>query len=287
MFLVTKLLVLLFVLSIIQEANAKESPRVLRYFAADQHTFSFVTEVLSLAISKNPALRSVTVNNLTFVENNEGRTLPLLDREIIDIFWVGTSKQREIDYEPIRFPLLKGLLGYRNFLVHQDNLIKFEDLTEAKLKSMVACQGVSWPDTEILRANGYTVATATQFMQLIQLTNIKRCDYFPRAVYEGLNEIKWLADKFPEIKLVDNVLLSYQFPIYFFVRKSDYQLARDIEKGLYTALEDGSYQQLFNQHDSIKYMRPFEKWHDTKIFKLVNPVLPEATPKEDKFWLKL
>jgi len=267
--------------------KAENSNRVLRYFAADQHTYLFITDVLKLAIKKNPELNGIKTKNLSYVENNEGRTLALLDRDIIDIFWVGTSKQREFEYEPVRFPIIKGLLGYRIFLTHKDNLVNFKNLTEQQLKSMVACQGISWPDTEILSANDYTVATASKFMQLIKLTNLKRCDYFPRAVYEGLNEIKWLEDKYPNLRLVDNVLLSYQYPIYFFVRKSDYYLARQIEKGLYLATSDGSYQNLFNKHESLKYLHPLNKWKNTTIFKLSNPTLPDATPREEKYWLKL
>ena len=266
---------------------ADEHKRVLRYFAADQHTFLFVTDALKLAIKKNPELHSVEVENLTYVENDEGKTLALLNRNIIDIFWVGTSIQREKEYEAVRFPLFRGLLGYRNFLTHKDNVALFDNISERQLKALVACQGKSWPDTDILSANGYTVATASKYMQLIKLTNIKRCDYFPRAIYEGLNEIAWLADKYPDIRLVDNVMIAYQFPIYFFVRKSDHKLARKIEKGLFLAVSDGSYQALFEQHNSLKYLRPFKQWKDSTIFRLTNPLLPESAPKDELLWLQL
>lgn len=268
-------------------AKAETSERTLRYFAADQHTFLFITDVLKLAINKNPQLHGVTLESLDYIENNEGKTLPLIDRGIIDIFWVGTSKEREAKYEPVRFPIIKGLLGYRTFITHKDNLDKFNNLTEQQLKSMVACQGISWPDTDILKANGYTVATASKFIQLIKLTNLKKCDYFPRAIYEGLNEIKWLENKYPNLKLVDGILLSYQFPIYFFVKKSDQLLARQIEKGLDMAVSDGSYEVLFTQHKSLKYIHPLSKWKNTTIFHLSNPILPTTVPTIKSYWLQL
>ncbi|MFC3093807.1 hypothetical protein DRW07_10035 [Alteromonas sediminis] len=285
------LFVFLFFLSVSalaqQPFQTPEHPRTLRYFAADQQTFLFVTDVLKLALEKNPTLSDVHVETLHHVENNEGRTLSLLDRNIIDIFWEGASDQRQRNYAAVRFPLVRGLLGYRNFLTHKDNLPMFQNITENTLKSMVACQGTSWPDTDILTENGYTVATASKYLQLVRLINIKRCDYFPRAVYEGLNEIKWLEDKYPDIRLVRHVMLSYQFPIYFFLRKSDQKLAEEIEKGLYLALEDGSYQALFRSHASMQYLYPLSQWQHATIFRLNNPLLSEKNPTDTRLWLSL
>ena len=139
-----------------------------------------------------------------------------------------TSSKREQNFAPVRIPLYKGILGYRVFLTHKDNLSRFENIDESALKQLVACQGESWPDSSTLEHNGYTVATASRFIQLIKLTHKKRCDYFPRAIYEGLN----------------------------------------------TAIKDGSFQHLFDQHSALKYLHPLEQWRHKSVFKLNNPTLP-------------
>ena len=267
--------------------SAEQVPEKLNYFAPDHHTSHFVTDVLQLAISKNPALQNLTLNNINYQYSTESNPIALLDRGVIDIFWDGTSISREQAYEPVRIPLYRGLLGYRVFLTHKDNVSKFKAISETKLKRLVACQGESWPDTRILKHNGYTVATASRFIQLIQLTNKKRCDYFPRAIYEGVNEIEWLADKFPELRLVEDVILSYRFPIYLFVRKEHAAVARELERGLQTAINNGSYNQLFEQHDALKYLYPLAQWSEKVIFTLDNPTLPASAPTQTKYWLQL
>ena len=172
-------------------ASAESTRQHLNYFAPDHHTSHYVTDILKLAMSKNPALHNIQLRNIDYQYSTESDPIALLERGVIDIFWDGTSNKREQNYAPVRVPLYKGLLGYRVFLTHKDNLSRFENIDEAALKQLVACQGESWPDTSILKHNGYTVATASRFIQLIKLTNKKRCDYFPRAIYEGLNEINW------------------------------------------------------------------------------------------------
>ncbi|WP_100641565.1 hypothetical protein [Alteromonas facilis] len=266
---------------------AEQPPRTIKYFAADHDTSLFVTDALQLAFTKHNQLKGTELKNIHYLYSREANPLSLLNREIIDIFWDGTSKQREDEYEPVRIPLLRGLLGYRVFLTHKDNLHRFNDISESSLKKLVACQGTAWPDTEILSSNGYTVATTDQFIQLVKLTNKKRCDYFPRAIYEGLNEIQWLADKYPDLRLVEGVMFSYQLPIYLFVRKSDHAFARQLEIALNTAIVDGSYENLFNNHVSLKYLHPISQWQEKRIFTLRNPTLPDSSPGDDKYWVNL
>lgn len=247
-----------------------------------------MTDVLRLAIEQNPALElSILLTNIEYQYSTESNPISLLNRGVIDIFWDGTSIARKQEYEPVRIPLFKGLLGYHVFLTHKDNILNSNNFRESRLKQLVACQGEAWPDTEILKHNGYTFATAGRFIQLIRLTDKKRCDYFPRAIFEGVNKIEWVADKFPDLRLVDNVMLSHRFPIYLFVRKSDEALARDLEQGLQTAINNGRYSQLFEQNDALKYLYPLAQWSEKAIFYLDNPTLPESAPTQTKFWLDL
>lgn len=268
-------------------ASAESTRQRLNYFTPDYHTSHYVIDILKLGMSKNPALDNIQLHNINYQHSTESDQIALLERGVIDIFWDGTSSEREQNFAAVRIPLYKGLLGYRVFLTHKDNLSRFENIDESALKQLVACQGESWPDTSILEHNGYTVATASRFIQLIKLTNKKRCDYFPRAIYEGLNEINWLADKFPDLRLIDDVLLSYRLPIYLFVRKSDADLAYSLTEGLITAVNDGSFQHLFDQHSALKYLHPLEQWRHKSVFTLDNPTLPQKTPQEPAYWIDL
>lgn len=80
----------------------------------------------------------------------------------LSVFWTSTSKGLETEYQPIRIPIYKGLLGYRIFLIRKEDQPKCSKVrTLADLKGLVAGQGQYWSDTEILRKAGLTVATST------------------------------------------------------------------------------------------------------------------------------
>jgi hypothetical protein len=50
----------------------------------------------------------------------QGRAMDSLAKnELVDIVWTMTSHDREARLLPIRIPLLKGLLGYRIFIIRK------------------------------------------------------------------------------------------------------------------------------------------------------------------------
>ena len=51
---------------------------------------------------------------------------------------MGTNQLREKKYLPIRIPIQRGLLGYRVFLIHKDNVALFKSISEPNsLKKLV------------------------------------------------------------------------------------------------------------------------------------------------------
>ena len=123
--------------------------------------------------------------NISLKEKNitHERTLNLIRAQMIDLSWAGTSEELEKVLLPIRIPLLKGLLGSRVSIIHKRNLAIFENITEEKLQSLVACQGTDWGDSDILEANDYKVLRVARFDLMFKMLNRARCDYFPRAIF--------------------------------------------------------------------------------------------------------
>ena len=199
----------------------------------------------------------------------------------IDILWTMTSKERENILLPIRIPLLKGLLGHRIFIIKKGNEKLFSSINNIQdLKKLSAGQGIGWPDTDILKSNGFKVIESPTYISLFKMLESKRFDYFPRGVNEPWSEVLQHKDK--NLVVEKTLLIQYPAPIYFFVKKDNTALASRVEKGLWLAIEDGSFNKLFQSHPSNKDI--FEKANisNRKIFKVPNPLLSKETPIDNK-----
>ncbi len=77
-------------------------------------------------------------------------------------------------------------------------------------------------------------------------------------------------------------MLIYPNPFYFFVNKSNTELAKNIEKGLRIAIEDGSFEQYFMNDPTVKDVIANANLKSRTAIKLQNPTLPKMTPLDDK-----
>ncbi|WP_412972847.1 amino acid ABC transporter substrate-binding protein [Glaciecola sp. MF2-115] len=203
----------------------------------------------------------------------------------VNVVWSMTDRQREDDLLPIRIPLAKGLIGWRVFLSHKNK--PFFSKTMSDLSDLLvysAVQGIDWPDTKILQANGFNVLGAQNHSEALKLLSRQQADFYPRSVIEVLHELAQEGAD-PDIKLKQGIALQYKAAMYFFVNKSNITLSRLIEVGLERAIEDGSFDELFYQyHNHI-----FEQLSLDNItyYELDNPLLPLKTPiLESKYWYK-
>jgi len=242
----------------------------------------YIIKLLQLALDKSKHLHGQqSLHILANAEITQGRSIRLLNDNFVDVHWAGSNIEREKYLLPIRFPLFKGLLGYRVSIIYKDNLTLFQKLTPKKLKKLIACQGAHWPDSDILEFNQYKVMRVPRFDLMFKMVNQKRCDYFPRAIFEGYAELKAAQEQYPNLIMFDEVILHYNFPMYFFVNKQNPKLAEQIHYGLQQALNDGSIKEMFRKDITMEYLFPLNKWQSKQFYNLKNPYLPELTPIND------
>jgi len=201
----------------------------------------------------------------------------------IDVVHTMTSKPRELVFRPIRIPLNKGLIGYRLLMVENRNKnILLGSANENGLKQLTFVQGSDWPDTEILEKNGYNVVTHKDYVKLFELLKQDNVDAFPRSTIEIWDEI----EKNSGFAVENNVAIKYPAAMYFFLRMEDKQLALRIEKGLNNAIDDGSFEELFNQYHEDFLVK--SKLEERSIIELNNPLLPKETPlNTSKYWFSV
>lgn len=200
----------------------------------------------------------------------------------INLMWSMTSVQREEELLPIRIPLFRGLIGWRIFLIHKDNQALFDGLkTEKALRSLVAVQGLDWPDLIILRASGFRTTSLTEYDAMFDAVENKRVHYFPRSVREVWGELELRKDQ--DLKVETEWAVHYPTAAYFFVSRDNKALAATIENALLRTVANGKFEQMFmEEHKQYLDRANFAK---RKIIHIDNPLLPPETPVlEEEFW---
>lgn len=220
-------------------------------------------------------------------EFSQNRSLKMLENGDLDVMHTMTSNEREKQFLAVKFPLVKGLMGNRVLVIHNKNLALFENITQAELAKKIACQGLHWPDSDTLEANGFTVARVLSFEAMYELVEKGRCDYFPRSILEINSELTRFQSIHPELTTADNVMLVYPAQVYFFVEKSNFGLAKRIHDGLTILEKSGEMEKILTQQPLTQSIFPFNKWNRARQIHLFNPnighndrVMPQE-PKSD------
>lgn len=118
------------------------------------------------------------------------------------------------------------------------------------LRRLRAGAGTFWSDTQILRANGFTVETTIKFDSLFRMLKAGRFDFIPRTREEIDAELAFHAGQgFAELP---GLALQYRQPLYFFVARDKPQLAERLLRGLNLAAADGSFDALFMAEPGLK-----------------------------------
>jgi hypothetical protein len=187
------------------------------------------------------------------------------------------------DYEqrllPIRFPLDKGLLGYRVFLIRSDMQPKL-DLVGGldDLRRYSIGQGRDWGDVTILRAAGLTVVEGTSYEGLFPMLAAGRFQLFSRSVVEVEEELARIKPDHPELGIERHLMLFYPLTRYFYVSRSPTgdELARRISTGLERMLKIGLFDRMF---DAFKSRFDGQiGFRDRLLMRIANPLQTPETP---------
>ena len=146
-------------LSSIAHANKIEQVRYIDSIEFPDPKQSYFLDLLKLTLEASKDQYGDYKLQPINIEMAQARTSIMLQRnEYIDLTWRMTSNQLEQQLQAIYFPILKGLMGYRIFIIkkEQQHLFNKSKSLEA-LQALHLGQGHNWADTEILLANGFNV----------------------------------------------------------------------------------------------------------------------------------
>lgn len=257
--------------------------------ADSQVAQDYYTQLLRLALMNGAAGREVPELRATSSMEQGRATYELNRGTMIDVYWMGTTIEREKKLRAIRIPLDRGLIGYRRFIIRADRQMEFDAVKNgADLKRLLACQGLDWPDVEIMRAARLRVTEVAVLEGLYQQVVAKRCDYFPRGYYEAVPELAQRKVSYPELIEHNGLVLHYPFAVYFFVRRDNEELAQWIERGLEQMIDTGDFLAYMKNHPLTSHVFPLNKitapWHTVHI---PNSFLPADTNHTNsRYWFQ-
>ena len=186
---------------------------------------------------------------------------------IVDVLWSPTSVEFERQMLPIRISLLKNLNNYRLLLIRKNEQARFSAVRSiADLRKLTGGMSSQWTDAKIMEYNKLPLVQAVGYGKLFKMLAAKRFDYFSRGLYQIQSEVNFYPEL--ELQIEQQLMLSYPNEVYFFVNKNNTALAERLEKGLNLALQDGSFEELFNSIPRYQWGMELLKQHQRRVIEL-------------------
>lgn len=185
---------------------------------------------------------------------------------------------------PVRIPIRKGIQGFRIFLILKKNQAMLSKIkTIEEFKRIPTGSGQQWSTTRALRENGFNVVMGNNYEGLFKMLTIGRFITFGRGINEIPVEYAKRKETYPDLAIEQDLLLYIPLPTYYFVTPKKPKLAERIEKGLITLIDNGTFDEIFNQHFGIIIKNA--NLSKRRIFKINNPNLTPQTPLNiKKYW---
>lgn len=263
---------------------------VIRYVQSERYPDPkevYFVDLLTLVLEQTKAQYGEYRLEPVAIEMAQERTSLMIARgEYVDLTWRMTSKSLEEQLQAVYFPLVKGTMGHRIFIIRKGEQPRFKKgLTLDDLKQIPLGQGYNWADSKILKHHGFSVVEGYD-IYLLKMLERKRFDYFPRALHEPWTEI---GDQSRYV-VEQNYLIKYPSPIYFFVSNKNQRLAARLTSGMAKLIESGEFDHFFKTHPITRTFMEKIGINNRTIYQLDNPLMSSSTRellKDERLWLKV
>lgn len=276
-------------IALLSSINLATAADIIRYVDSKQYPDpkqSYFVDLLTLALEETKNEYGDYQLQPVPIEMTQGRTSLMLQRdEYINVTWRMTSLELEQKLRAIYFPIIKGLMGNRIFVINKGDQTKFpKELPLDDLKKIPLGQGHNWPDSTILLVNGFNVFKSND-IYLVEMLKKGRFDYFPRALHEPWSELA----KESELIVEENFMLKYPAPTFFFVNKKNKRLQQRLDLAFKKLLNSGKFEHFFINHPITAGILTRANVNNRIVFELNNPLLSEPVKMlltDERLWLK-
>lgn len=207
----------------------------------------------------------------------QARISSMMQEETVDIMFTGYSLEREAMFLQVDVPMTRGLLGYRAFITHKENIPALSQAASLEeLKKFCIGTGSDWPDASIMEKSGFCVDRAPRD-QLWPMVANKRFDLLSRAVHEGYREIDVISREYPNVVLSPSPVLAYPFDLFIYVNRNNERLHAILTQGLSRAYSTGDFMRHFLSNPHIRQALETLKDPDTHIIQIENPDMSQKS----------
>ena len=273
-----RILLYVFILSIFLLTNLSGITIVIPKTSNNVERDSYEIGLLKLILEKSGEPYTITKTKMIYTQSRIIKSLE--NNNKITIYWMGTSAQMEKKLLPIRVPLAFGILGYRVFIIHKNDLSKFDTIKDlADLQKRKGGQGRGWIDNEILEYSGLK-QHQNSYENIFKMINVgNRIDYFSRGLNEAFAEVKSCEENLSNLAVEKKILLIYPFAQFFFINTRNKKLEKILYKGIKKSIEDKSFLEYFYNHEKIKIMFKEANLKNRIRIEIPNPLLSPKTKK--------
>ena len=277
----TKLRILILVVAVLamgQSAHSMDTVTLVPGFSPDNYRYAYEYSVLKRALECTVETDGPFEIQYAAEEMSRRRVLIELSKpDSINVHVAATRKEWESEVLPIRIPIFRGLLGYRLFLINEQSVQKFADISDIEdLKQLRAGLVTQWTTTSVLQAAGFRVEPVMDYDLIFKQLEFERVDYFPRGVIEIYDELEIKQSGYPNLCVEPKLALYFPTPCYFFVSPSHPLLADRIRRGLETMVETGELKKMVEEEYGESIQRA--KLNSRYVFMIENSLLSDETP---------
>lgn len=250
---------------------------------SDTRQNNYYLEALNLVLEKSEYQCNIISTGHPL--SSQARKVALVKKGEIDIMYAGTSMALEKQMLPVRFPIMRGLIGRRVFIIHKDYQVEYDLVKNIDgLKNFMGIQGFGWGDKRVLEASGLRQEEEL-YDDIFSIINAGSHHYFPRGVTEAYSEIMVRKTKLPNLAVEDKLLLVYKTAVFFFIHPSNSELEHILTAGFLNAYKDGSYNRFFYSHPLIKHALEQADLENRTSLEIPNPFLsPETDAIPKQYW---
>ncbi len=236
----------------------------------DDASHDYFTGILRLALINTADEYGYAIVH-TVPSPGQERTLKFLaSDDLYDVIWTADSSGRDTELLKIPFPLFRGGLGWRGMIIHQDHKSQFSAINSVEGSTgLIACQGLHLPDADILASAGLSVARVGFFDAMLQMVELKRCDYLPLSIFEEQAELDLEKRSFPNLIFFQDLVIQYPLTMHFYVKNDNKQLAARLKLGLQRLYDSGEYDKYLKKHPLTKGTFPLTKFKQSRVIKLI------------------
>ena len=250
----------------------------------DDHRYDFHWEILKTALERTTAKFGAfrIESSAPMTEARQTQELKETGGKLT-VMYLGTSHNLERELLPVRIPVDKNLSGYFVLLIRSDSAEKFRDIKSLEgLRAFNFGLGVDWLDNVVFAHNRLKVVKGSDYDGLFEMLLNQRFDAFPRSGVEIMGEYNQRKASMPELAIEPGLLLYYPWPMYFWFSKNaeGQRLAARASEGMWSMIEDGTYDKIFDKyfHADIERLNLKKR----RLIELKNSRLTPETPLQDK-----